>query len=472
MPPGATSLFRATPKRIAVHSALPSAPALGKPATLHPTPEQWLTTTPGRIATDGFSWMQAVCWFTFTNAYASDRDHGPRRVSETTVRIAAELSRLSPCRPGIAYLVRVLKLSKRTIQYHLAILRETGLLTYRTKGTRVSGQGGQASEFARTIPPAFDRALRLRTGPSEPYIRTARGIEDAGRPLMKRLAKMAQRALKLPRPCSSRRSKKPVTMTPRCTPMGGTSSSLRTAGSSTQPPESKLDTGNKPATTSKKPRPARSLNAVARRYQLARDLIQQVPWLHRASLPRIAWIARDVSDAGWTATEVIAALSVQSPARVIHRPSGFLAHRLLGAHLLYDTPARREALVRWWRESRQAEADRHVEWETTWQAPRSYAVAGLVRQAVTRLRHGPVGTQELADGDQQPLSDDELGEHVRAVRQAFMLGDTGLVTSTIDFLGRDKAEHLYGAKIVANALRLRQTSGRMSLGVQRCTGRP
>ncbi|WP_307843152.1 helix-turn-helix domain-containing protein [Streptomyces triculaminicus] len=450
-----------------MHSALPSAPAQEKPATLYPAPEQWLATTPGRIATDGFSWMQAVCWFTFTSAYASDRDHGPRRVSETTVRLAAELTRLSPCRPGITYLVRVLKLSKRTIQYHLAILRETGLLTYRAKGTRVSGQGGQASEFARTIPPAFDRALRLRTGTSDPYIRTVRGIEDAGRPLMKRLAKMAQRALKRPRrPRNSKRPQKPVTPAPRCTPMGGTSSSRSTAGSSPQPPESKLDPGNRSATRLKKPRPARRFNAVGRRYQLARDLIRQVPWLHRASIPRIAWVVRDVSDTGWTTTEVIAVLGVHSPARIIHRPSGFLAHRLLGAHLLYDTPAKREALVCWWRESRQAETDRHTEWEGTWQTPRSHAVARLVRQAITRLHPGLVGTEELADGDQQSLSDDDLREHARAVRQAFMLGDTGLVTSTVDFLGRDEAERLYGAEIVANALRLGRTSGRMSLGIQ------
>ncbi|TXS34787.1 hypothetical protein EAO77_38515, partial [Streptomyces sp. t39] len=46
--------------------------------------------------------------------------------------------------------------SERTVQYHLDMLRETGLLAYRSKGTRLSGRVRQASHFERIIPTAFD----------------------------------------------------------------------------------------------------------------------------------------------------------------------------------------------------------------------------------------------------------------------------------------------------------------------------
>lgn len=447
----------------------PAAPTPdGVDAPLHlPDVRQWLTTTSGRIATDGYSWMQAVCWH-LDSGYATGRTHGPRRLGATTVRVATELARLSPCRPGVAYLTRLLQLSERTVQYHLAILRETGLLTYRTKGTRVRGAGRRASEFVCTIPPAFDAALHLRTGASEEYIRTVRGIEEEGRPLMKRLAKMAKRALRRPRRGRTTKARPArIAASSRCTPMQVGTSSSSSAGSPTSPSESKLETGKDQTTRTKKTSSPRRLNAVGRRYRLAAELIRQVPWLHRAAVPRIAWILKDVSDAGWTATEVMAVLGLQAPSATVHRPSGFLARRLQGAHLLYDTPAKRANLVAWWRDSRQAQADRHTEWDGTWQAPRSGAVARIVRQALAAVRHGGTPAEQPEHTSAPALTDDERTAHQETARQAFLSGDTGLITTAVDIMGREEAEQFYGPELVARALRLAGASGHLTVGVGR-----
>ncbi|MGW1976482.1 helix-turn-helix domain-containing protein [Streptomyces sp. NPDC001889] len=449
-------------------SLAPTAPPCASAADAFPRlpdARQWLPATSGRIASDGFSWMQAVCWFQLDGSYTRGRDHGPRRMGPTTLRVAAELARLAPCRPGVDYLVRQLTLSKRTVQYHLAVLRETGLLTYRTKGTRVRGQGGLASEFVWTIPPAFDDALHLRTGPSERYIRAVHGIDDAGRPLMKRIATMARQTLR------RRRRTRPANNSParssapsRCTPMGGGSSTSSTAGTTTSPSESKLETGHSPTSTPKTTKP-RTLNAVGRRYRLAAQLIRQVPWLHRASVPRIAWILRHVSDAGWSVTEVIAVLGQQAPAHTVHRPSGFLARRLLGVHQLYDTPAKRQTLVAWWRDSPQAQIDRHAEWEGTWQAPRSRAVTTLVGRAIAAVRLG--ATPQQLPADRPELSDTDIAAHRTTAHHSFLAGDSGLITSTVDFLGRSEAERLYGTELVARALRLHHASSHLTLGASR-----
>ncbi|MFC4517322.1 winged helix-turn-helix domain-containing protein [Streptomyces ehimensis] len=430
-----------------------------------PAARQWLTTTPGRIAADGYSWMQAVCWVHLNGRYTTSRTHGPRRAGETTVRIAAELARLNPCRPSVLYLSRLLKLSERTVQYHLAILRETGLLAYRTKGTRVRGAGRRASEFACTIPPAFDAALHLRTGASERYIRTIRGIEDIGRPLMKRLARMAKRALRRPRrPRRARTAPTRIAVPSRCTPIGGSTSSSSSAGSTTSPFESKLETGKEHTTrTSKTPRPRR-LNAVGRRYRLAGELIRQVPWLHRASVPRIAWILKDVSDAGWSVIEVMAVLGLQAPSRTVHRPAGFLARRLQGAHLLYDTSAKRANLVAWWRDSRRAEADRRTEWEGIWLAPRSRAVAGLVLQATAAVRHSGTPAAQAEYTSTQALPDTERTAHQETAYQAFLSGDPSLITTAVDIMGRCAAEEFYGPVLVARALRLAGASSHLTVG--------
>ncbi|MFK0047826.1 winged helix-turn-helix domain-containing protein [Streptomyces sp. NPDC090741] len=432
-----------------------------------PAANQWITATKSRIATDRYSWMQAVHWANIRAGYTDNSSHGPQRISDTTLRVAQVLAKLNPCRPGIDFLARVLSLSERTVQYHLALLRGVGLLTYRTKGTRVPGVGGQASEFVHTIPPGFDDDLQLRTGPSEQYIRTVRGIDPAGLPLMKRLARLAGRAGRRP---AKRTRLGRSGANPSCTPMGVGPSTSSPTGTSTLPPENKLASGKPNSPARKKPstpKPKRSLNAVGRRFQLARELITQVPWLGRANTARIAWIVREVADAGWTTTEVIAVLSLENPAHRVHRPSGFLAARLHGATALYNTPERRAAIVAWWQDSRHAAQARHAEWDGTWQGPTSRAVAREVNAAIAQLHTTPqtASTPAYEVGEDgfvalEQLTRDEIID-LRAAAQK----DPLLIKTTLATCGETYARRLFTNHLVDQVQRLAGV-GRMVLHTQ------
>ncbi|MFI2913958.1 hypothetical protein ACG2OD_37780 [Streptomyces sp. PDY-4] len=224
------------------------------PGLYVPEASQWLSTSAGRIASDGYSWMQAVHWVAGSGLYKPrrHRSHGPRSFGPTTVRVAQELAQLFPCRPGIEYLMRRTGLAERSVQNHLQILRETGLLAYIVKGTRVSSGPAQASEFARMIPPEFDAALGIRTVQRDEdapaYTRAVSGIAEAGRELMAKLAKKAARKVRKPRSKTS--SKAPakasvrgadqevvtaVSDEARCTPMQVGTSASSTAGTTSLP---------------------------------------------------------------------------------------------------------------------------------------------------------------------------------------------------------------------------------------------
>ncbi|WP_234427269.1 ArsR/SmtB family transcription factor, partial [Streptomyces capuensis] len=243
---------------------------------------QWISTTAGRIAPDPYSWMQAIHWVGGSGLYTPSRTHGPKW-GETTVRIAQEMSALKECRPGVAYLARKLGLSERTVQYHLDMLREAGLLVYRVKGSRITGTVRQASEFERVIPVEFDTALGIRTV-GEGVQRRPVGIAAEHRGTIGKLAKKAARKVR------RKRSRKSSSARSRCTPMQGGTSASSPTGLTHSPSESKLASGQDDSPTPKKPKRAkRTLNRVGRRYQLARELIQQIGWLTGASVPRIAW---------------------------------------------------------------------------------------------------------------------------------------------------------------------------------------
>ncbi|WP_229698914.1 hypothetical protein [Wenjunlia tyrosinilytica] len=204
---------------------------------------------------------------------------------------------------------------------------------------------------------------------------------------------------------------------------------------------------------------------MGRRFQLASELIRQVPWMGRASVPRIAWILREVSDAGWTAEEVIAFLDCRDvPARV-DRPSGFLAQRLNGAVALWPDADGRTRAVQAYRDSRRAEQARHQEWEGDWEAPRCMAVRRLVAEALAPLAQphdqGPA-LPELASIED--LSPQDLAEMRATALGEFMAGDTTLVTTTLDTLGRAAAVHIYGADLVQRVLKLANSSSMMTVG--------
>lgn len=356
-----------------------------------PSAHQWIHATTGRIATCAHSWMQAVHWIAGSGLYTPTRNHGPRW-GATTIAVAQEIAALSECRPGVDYLARKLKVAERTVQYHLEMLREAGLLVYRSKGTRVRGGGNQASVYERTIPAAFDVALGIRTT-GEGVQRRPVGIAEHGRKLIGTLAKKATlKARRRPR-------RTPVSGRGRCTPMEGGSTGTSSADRTYFPPESKLASGTGESSARKQSkRGPKKLNKIGRRYQLAKELIQLVPWLRNASVPRIAWIIRHVADAGWTALEVQAAAEQFVSDREPRRPSAVLAFRLASCHLLYTTPARRRALVEDWQDSRRAEQARHAgtagydSLDSGHGGPSSVSVQSLVQEAFRRTRqlaYGP-----------------------------------------------------------------------------------
>ncbi|KIF66258.1 hypothetical protein HY68_36745 [Streptomyces sp. AcH 505] len=424
---------------------------------------QWVATTTGRTATDPYSWMQAIHWVSGSGLYKPTRTHGPAW-GPTTVLIAQEISALSECRPGIDYLARKLDCSERTVQYHLGMLREAGLLAYRSKGTRLSGQPNQASVYERIIPTVFDTALGIRTT-GEGLQRRPVGIAPESRTLIGKLAKKAARKIRKRR---RRARTTPVSGGSLCTPMqGGTSASSPTGCNSLPSETSKLASGEADSPTPKTSKCGpRKLNRVGRRHQLARELMTLIPWLGGASPQRLAWIVRHVADAGWTALEVQAiAETMPLTARDVRRPSGMLAHRLKGVHLLFTTPQRRATAVAAWQESRTAEHARHAGYDEgiTTSTANSAHVRRLTAEAFAQVRQGPV-LPEPVDGSlcEIPagaipgigtLTRDDVIE-MRAAAQK----DPGLIEFAIEGLGETEARRLYTSALVDQALASRSSN--------------
>ncbi|MGW4951550.1 transcriptional regulator [Streptomyces parvulus] len=457
-----------------------------------PEASQWLSTSTSRVAGEGYSWMQAVHWVAESGLYEPrrHRSHGPRSFGPTTVRVAQELAQLSPCRPGIEYLVRRTGLSERSVEYHLGMLREAGLLAWIVRGTRVSGGPAQASEFARMIPTEFDVALGIRTVQRDEdapaYTRAVSGIAEAGRELMAKLAKKAARKVRKPRPKSSSKAatkasgtgaeQEVVTAVPgevRCTPMQVGTSASSTAGTTSFPPESKLASGASKSPTPKKSKAKagsrRKLNAVGRRFQLAKELTQELDWLRGCSVPRIAWVARGVADAGWTVTDVKGWLHQRGEAARVRRGSGLLAVLLAGAETVLDTPAKRADAVAQWRGAQEAARRHHIQrvrarmdrYEGDWDAPTSRAVRREVEEAFAQVKEVANGGRRQGRNevtDDQPAerepSEQELAE-LRAVAWGeLMHGEATLISSTVAALGPVGGQRVYGKELVRRALQL------------------
>lgn len=398
--------------------------------------------------------MQAVHWVAGSGLYTPSRTHGPKW-GPTTVAIAQEISALKECRPGVDYLARKLKLAERTVQYHLGMLREAGLLVYRSKGTRISGVGGRASEFERIIPAAFDTALGIRTV-GEGATRRPVGAAPESRTLLGKLAKKATRKVRR-RPRRTRSGGQG-----RCTPMqGGTSTGSSTAGTHS-PSESKLASGAAESHPGKQAqRGPRALNKVGRRYQLAKELIQLVPWLRGAAVPRIAWIIRHVADAGWTALEVQAIAEQETPilAGEARRPSGMLAHRLASLHLLYTTPERRQTAVLAWQESRIQEKARHTGYDDLGTGPKSPAARRAMDQAFAAIQKHLAPAEDIPANDGPLALEDFTRDEVIDMRAA-ATKDPGLIFAAIDLIGERDTRRLYTNRLVDQTLALEAIAAR------------
>jgi DNA-binding transcriptional ArsR family regulator len=419
-----------------------------------PAAHQWLHATTGRIATCAHSWMQAVHWVAGSGLYTPTRGHGPKW-GPTTIAIAQEISALKECRPGVDYLARKLKVSERTVQYHLGMLREAGLLVYRAKGTRLRGHGNQASVFERIIPTAFDDALGIRTI-GEGVQRRPVGAAPEHRALLGKLAKKAARKVRRPR----RRT--PLSGRSRCTPMEGGTSGTSSAAGTHSPPESKLASGEgKSPTLKSSKRGPKKLNKIGRRYQLARQLIETVPWLHNASVPRIAWIIRHVADEGWTVLEVQAAAERFISDREPRRPSAVLAFRLASCHLLYTTPARRKVLVEDWQDSRRAQQARHQEhaFQDLGTGPKSVAARRAMDEAFAAIQ-ARLNLVVEEPVDVLPRALEDLTRQEIVAMRLDAMKDPSLVFGSIELIGERQTRRLYTNRLVDQTLALEAINAR------------
>ncbi|WP_035838622.1 hypothetical protein [Kitasatospora azatica] len=313
-----------------------------------PLEHQMVSGTAGRIALDGYSWMQAVHWVHGAGLYAPT--HGPK-FGETTLKLAEVLSQLTPCRPSIAHLMRVLKASKRTVQYHRDILQATGLLAWRSVGTRLPMTPGQqrvtclASEYERLIPASYDQALGIRTA-GEGIGRRMTGISEEGRGLIAELGKLAVKKLRRTRRHTGTGR---TVSTSRCTPMeGGTtdcvSSSLVGGGKTTGGARvEKSATRKKRASRPTRQRRRTVLGQVVTAAmmvagdQLARVAYRRVPWVRQASHDQLRWVLNDLAERGWSQDQVMAWLGEIAGqygcAGVLwrpERPHSLIAHALRG----------------------------------------------------------------------------------------------------------------------------------------------
>ncbi|WP_346100411.1 helix-turn-helix domain-containing protein [Streptomyces olivaceiscleroticus] len=395
--------------------------------------------------------MMAIHWAADPKAkrYTPSSSHGPKAMNHTTLRIAQELANLKVCRPGVAYLMRKLKLSERSVEYHLGMLREAGLLVYRTKGTRVSGAVGQASVFERVIPVAYDEAHGIRTV-GEGVQRRQVGAAQEARSILGKLSKKAARKVRKPR------SKTASKRGGRCTLMQGGTSGLSSAGSTTSPSESKLASGKTDSPTPKSTsRPRRVLNKVGRRHQLAKELIQQEPWLGTAAVPRIAWVVRHVADAGWSATEVRAFLHHCASHRSdnIRRPSAVLATRLRAALTILRSAKDRQECVEAWRESQVAAQQRHnpADWQDLGPGPRSAVAQRELARAQELIRQRKavaVAPSTEADGpeifaDSPAMALEDLSRAEVLEMRAAAAHDPSVIGLAIELIGETQARRLY-----------------------------
>ncbi|MGW4808739.1 hypothetical protein [Kitasatospora sp. NPDC004272] len=313
-----------------------------------PQEQQLVSGTAGRVALDGYSWRQAAHWVHGAGLYVPT--HGPR-FGETTLRLVAVLAELTPCRPSIAFLMRRLKCSERTVQYHLGILRATGLLAWRSVGTRLPMTEGQtrveslASEYERLIPPSYDQALGIRTA-GEGLERRMVGISQEGRTVIAELGKKAAKKPRRVRRTVRHSSTGRAVSTSRCTPMvGGTthlvsSSSVGDQKTTGVARATKSITRKKPARRPAEERRRTVLDQVvtaammAAGDRMARVVFQRVPWVRKASHDQLRWVLNDLVSRGWDAQQVVVWLgeiAAQYGAGLLwrpERPQGLIAHAL------------------------------------------------------------------------------------------------------------------------------------------------
>ncbi|MEU7072880.1 hypothetical protein AB0B30_27495 [Streptomyces narbonensis] len=236
------------------------------------------------------------------------------KAGDTTLRVARDLAARLNADGHVAYcrdtMWRRLGISRRTLERHIAVLRELGLLVWAVHGTRTNtrpaGSGewaGTATIYAAVVPRAWDDSLGHRVRGHGYHARHV-GFTDHGRQLA--IADARRRA----RPSRRRDTPSCKTNHPRPT------AEMRGKKNNTSAPR-----GARPQSRSQHdvPEPYRATpDQAAHAVSVAAWVRPRVPWTQGEGLRRLAFALRPWIAAGLSAADLAADLSAW---RVPRRPA-------------------------------------------------------------------------------------------------------------------------------------------------------
>ncbi|MFK4070456.1 hypothetical protein [Streptomyces sp. NPDC029674] len=259
-------------------------PSVSRPsATDRPTvrrAEQELATT-GSRRLRRHDFLRAVDWAINCGGWPS--------ANHTTRRIALDLARRMNADGHVAYgrlaLAGRLHISRRTVDRHIAVLRDIGLLVWVVHGSRkntrpphLPGWSGTATIYAATAPPEWDTAMGHRIHGTGYHARLI-GFTPVGRHLA--IAKALSRARSRQRP----RDTPSLGRNPLC-------------------PQAKVERGKRST-----PRRRTTSSAAATAVAVAAWIRPRVPWTQTESLRRLAFALRPWLAAGLSREEIAAELT-------------------------------------------------------------------------------------------------------------------------------------------------------------------
>ncbi|MCL3999058.1 helix-turn-helix domain-containing protein [Streptomyces lavenduligriseus] len=245
------------------------------------------------------------------------------KASDTTLRVARDLAARLNADGHVAYcrdtMWRRLGISRRTLERHIAILRELGLLVWAVHGTRTNtrpaGSGewaGTATIYAAVVPPAWDDARGHRVSGRGYHARHI-GFTEHGRQLA--IADARRRA----RP--KRRRDTPSCKTNHLRP----TAEMRGKKNNTSAPR-----GARPRSRRRHeiPEPYRaSPGQAAHAVSVAAWVRPRVPWTQGEGLRRLAFALRPWIATGLSAADIAADLSVWRVPRRPASPAGLIMAR-------------------------------------------------------------------------------------------------------------------------------------------------
>lgn len=236
------------------------------------------------------------------------------KAGDTTLRVARDLAARLNADGHVAYcrdaMWRRLGISRRTLERHIAVLRELGLLVWAVHGTRTNtrpaGSGewaGTATIYAAVVPRAWDDALGHRVSGHGYHARHI-GFTEHGRQLA--IADARRRA----RPTRCRDTPSCKTNHPRPT------AEMRGKKNNTSAPRGARP---RPGRRHEIPEPYRaSPDQAAHAVSVAAWVRPRVPWTQGEGLRRLAFALRPWIATGLSAADIAADLSVW---RVPRRPA-------------------------------------------------------------------------------------------------------------------------------------------------------